>query len=163
MKMKSFGKILKIYRNFTPECMKNECKRDKEIESFIIDFSRLCSYFDFQDKVSEFIYYRSLYKMEHEEEEDFILLELKYQFLGYFFEKMFINGAVYEYQYDGERNLYQENTNADLSYSSLKDAQVVDCIFQGCNLLGTTLPDGSCFDTQQEQEEHLNALMWEQK
>lgn len=276
---KIFFELEKIYRNFTPECMKNERKRDKEIESFIIDFSHLCSYSDFQDKVSEFIYYRSLYKMEHEKEEDFILLELKYQFLGYFFEKMFINGAVYEYQYDGERNLYQENinvlkcvvqiyrhiyepyvvsgkkrlewffnaesemnlveefpglfkpvfirtpltissaysipvagyanfnlydmkkadlrygmfnyskflgcdfsdtilkstdftgailkqcsfVNADLSYSSLKDAQVVDCIFQGCNLLGTTLPDGSCFDTQQEQEEHLNALMWEQK
>ena len=51
--------------------------------------------------------------------------------------------------------------NADLSYSSLKDAQVVDCKFEGCNLIGTTLPDGSCFGTQQEQEEHLNALMQE--
>ncbi len=51
--------------------------------------------------------------------------------------------------------------NADLSYSSLKDAQVVDCKFEGCNLSGTTLPDGSCFDTQQEQEEHLNVMMQE--
>lgn len=52
--------------------------------------------------------------------------------------------------------------NADLSYSSLKDAQVVDCKFEGCNLMGTTLPDGKCFDTQTEQQEHLNALMQRQ-
>lgn len=49
--------------------------------------------------------------------------------------------------------------NADLSYSSLKDAEVVDCKFMGCNLVGTTLPDGSCFGSQQEQEKHLYALM----
>lgn len=276
---KIFFELEDIYRNFDPECMKNERKLDEAIKSFIIAFSRLCSYSDFQDKVSEFIYYRSLYKMEHETEEDFILLELKYQFLGYFFEKMFIHGAVYEYQYDGDRNLYEENmnvlkcvvqiyrhiyepyvvngkkrlewffnaesemnsvegfpglfkpvfirtpltisstysipvagyanfsvcdmkkadlrygmfnhskflscdfsdtilkstdftgtilkqcsfTNADLSYSSLKDAQVVDCKLEGCNLIGTTLPDGSCFDSQQEQEEHLFDLLRKQK
>ena len=51
--------------------------------------------------------------------------------------------------------------NADLGYSSLKNAQVVDCKFEGCNLIGTILPDGSCFDTQQEQEEHLKVLMQE--
>ncbi len=51
--------------------------------------------------------------------------------------------------------------NADLCYSSLKDDQVVECKFEGCNLIGIILPDGSCFDTQQEQEEHLNALMQE--
>lgn len=272
---KIFFELENIYRNFDPECMKNERKRDEVVKSFIIAFSNLCSHSDLQDKVSEFIYYRSLYKMEHAEEEDFILQELKYQFLGYFFEKMFIHGAIYEYRYDGERNLYQENmnvlkcvvqiyrhiyepyvvkgkkrlewffnaesemnsveglpelfkrafirtpltisssysipvagyanfnifnmkkadlrygmfsyskflscdfsdtilkstdftgailkqcsfVNADLSYSSLKDAQVVDCKFDGCNLLGTTLPDGTCFDTQEEQEEHLNFLM----
>lgn len=33
--------------------------------------------------------------------------------------------------------------------------------FQVCNLIGTTLPDGSCFDTQRDTEEHLNALMQE--
>ncbi len=270
---KIFFELEKIYRDFDPECMKNDCKRDKVIERFIIAFGNLYFCSDFQDKVSEFIYYRSLYKMEREVEEDYILLELKYQFLGYFFEKMFIHGAIHEYRYDGERSLYQENinvlkcvvqiyrhiyepyvikgkkrvewffnagsemnsveglpelfkaafvrtpltisstysipvagyanfnifdmkkadlrygmfnyskflscdfsdtilkstdftgailkhcsfVNADLSYSSLKEAQVVDCKFEGCNLIGTTLPDGSCFDTQEEQEEHLNA------
>lgn len=216
--------------------------------------------------------------MENGTEENFILQELKYQFLGYFFEKMFIHGAIHEYQYDGERNLYQENinvlkcvvqiyrhiyepyvvngkkrlewffnaasemnlvegfpglfkpvfirtpltitsnysipvagysnfnlydmkkadlrygmfnyskflscdfsdtilkstdftgailkkcsfVNADLSYSSLKDATVIDCKFEGCNLVGTTLPDGFCSNIQQEQEEYLNNLMQEQ-
>ena len=53
--------------------------------------------------------------------------------------------------------------DADFSYSSLKDAHVLECKFEGCNLIGTILPDGSCFDTQQEQEERLNALMRKQK
>lgn len=274
---KIFFELENIYRNFQPEYMKNDRKLDEAVEKFIIAFSHLYSYSDFNDKVSEFIYYRSLYKMEKEAEEDFILQELKYQFLGYYFEKMFIHGAIHEYRYDGKRNLYQENinvlkcvvqiyrhiyepyvvngkkrlewffnaasemnsvegfpglfkpvfirtpltissdysipvagyanfnlydmkkadlrygmfnhskflscdfsdtilkstdftgailkqcsfANADLSYSSLKDAQVVDCKFEGCNLIETTLPDGSCFGTQQEQEEHLNALMQE--
>lgn len=274
---KIFFELENIYQNFKPDYMQNERKLEEAIKKFIIAFSRLYTFSDFSDKVSEFIFYRSLYKMENGTEENFILQELKYQFLGCFFEKMFIHGAVHEYQYDGERNLYQENinvlkcvvqiyrhiyepyvvkekkrlewffnvasemnfiegfpglfkpvfirtpltissdysisvagyanfnlydmkkadlrygmfnhskflscdfsdtilkstdftgsilkqcsfVNADLSYSSLKDAQVVDCNFEGCNLIGTILPDGSCFDTQQEQEEHLNALMQE--
>lgn len=275
---KIFFELENIYQNFKPDYMQNERKLEEAIKKFIIAFSRLYTFSDFSDKVSEFIFYRSLYKMENGTEENFILQELKYQFLGCFFEKMFIHGAVHEYQYDGERNLYQENinvlkcvvqiyrhiyepyvvknkkrlewffnaasemnsiegfpglfkpvfirtpltisedycipvagyanfniydmkkadlrygmfnhskflscdfsdtilkstdftgsilkqcyfVNADLSYSSLKDAQVVDCKFEGCNLIGTILPDGSCFDTQQEQEEHLNVLMQEQ-
>lgn len=91
--------------------MADEQKRDKTIENFIARFGSLFSFSDFSDKVSEFIYYRSLYKMENGEEENFILQELKYQFLGYFFEKMFIHGAIQEYTYDGKRNLYQENIN----------------------------------------------------
>lgn len=274
---KIFFELENIYQNFKPDYMQNERKLEEAIKKFIIAFSRLYTFSDFSDKVSEFIFYRSLYKMENGTEENFILQELKYQFLGCFFEKMFIHGAVHEYQYDGERNLYQENinvlkcvvqiyrhiyepyvvknkkrlewffnaasemnsiegfpglfkpvfirtpltisedycipvagyanfniydmkkadlrygmfnhskflscdfsdtilkstdftgsilkqcyfVNADLSYSSLKDAQVVDCKFEGCNLIGTILPDGSCFDTQQEQEEHLNVLMQE--
>lgn len=274
---KIFFELENIYQNFKPDYMQNERKLEEAIKKFIIAFSRLYTFSDFSDKVSEFIFYRSLYKMETGTEENFILQELKYQFLGCFFEKMFIHGAVHEYQYDGERNLYQENinvlkcvvqiyrhiyepyvvknkkrlewffnaasemnsiegfpglfkpvfirtpltisedycipvagyanfniydmkkadlrygmfnhskflscdfsdtilkstdftgsilkqcyfVNADLSYSSLKDAQVVDCKFEGCNLIGTILPDGSCFDTQQEQEEHLNVLMQE--
>lgn len=274
---KIFFELENIYRNFKPEYMQNDRQLEEAIKKFIITFSRLYTFSDFSDKVSEFIFYRSLYKMEKGTEEDFILQELKYQFLDYFFEKMFIHGAVHEYQYDGERNLYQENinvlkcvvqiyrhiyepyvvngkkrlewffnaasemnsveglpglfkpvfirtpltissdysipvagyanfnlydmkkadlrygmfnhskflscdfsdtilkstdftgailkqcsfVNADLSYSSLKDAQVVNCKFEGCNLIGTTLPDGSCFDTQQEQEEHLYVLMRE--
>lgn len=274
---KIFFELENIYRDFKPEYMQNDRQLEEAIKKFIIAFSRLYTFSDFSDKVPEFIFYRSLYKMEKGTEEDFILQELKYQFLGYFFEKMFIHGAVHEYQYDGERNLYQENinvlkcvvqiyrhiyepyvvngkkrlewffnaasemnsveglpglfkpvfirtpltissgysipvagyanfnlydmkkadlrygmfnyskflscdfsdtilkstdftgailkqcsfVNADLSYSSLKDAQVVDCKFEGCNLIGTTLPDGSCFDTQQEQEEHLYVLMRE--
>lgn len=274
---KIFFELENIYRDFKPDYMQNERKLEEAIKKFIIAFSCLYSFSDFSDKVSEFIYYRSLYKMEKGTEEDFILQELKYQFLGYFFENMFIHGAIYEYQYDGERNLYQENinvlkcvvqiyrhiyepyvakgkkrlewffnaasemnsvegfpglfkpvfirtpltissdysipvagyanfnlydmkkadlrygmfnyskflscdfsdtilkstdftgailkqcvfANADLSYSSLKDAQVVDCKFEGCNLIGTILPDGACFDTQQEQEEHLYVLMRE--
>lgn len=274
---KIFFELENIYRDFKPEYMRNERKLEEAVKKFVVRFSHLYTFSDFSDKVSEFIFYRSLYKMEKRTEEDFILQELKYQFLGYFFEKMFIHGAVYEYQYDGERNLYQENinvlkcvvqiyrhiyepyvvngkkrlewffnaasemnsvegfpglfkpvfirtpltissdysipvagyanfnlydmkkadlrygmfnhskflscdfsdtilkstdftdailkqcsfVNADLSYSSLKDAQVVNCKFEGCNLIGTTLPDGSCFDTQRDQEEHLNALMQE--
>lgn len=274
---KIFFELENIYRDFKPEYMQNERKLEEAVKKFIVSFSRLYTFSDFNDKVSEFIFYRSLYKKEKGIEENFILQELKYQFLGYFFEKMFICGAVYEYQYDGERNLYQENinvlkcvvqiyrhiyepyvvngrkrlewffnaasemnsveglpglfkpvfirtpltispdysipvagyanfnlydmkkadlrygafnyskflscdfsdtilkstdftgailkhcsfVNADLSYSSLKDAQVEDCKFEGCNLLGTTLPDGECFDTQPEQEEHLNAFMRE--
>lgn len=275
---KIFFELEKIYKEFEPECMTNEHKLNKAVKGFIIAFSHLYSYSDFNDKVSEFIYYRSLYKMENGTEENFILQELKYQFLGYFFEKMFIHGAIHEYQYDGERNLYQENinvlkcvvqiyrhiyepyvvngkkrlewffnaasemnlvegfpglfkpvfirtpltitsnysipvagysnfnlydmkkadlrygmfnyskflscdfsdtilkstdftgailkkcsfVNADLSYSSLKDATVIDCKFEGCNLVGTTLPDGFCSNIQQEQEEYLNNLMQEQ-
>ncbi len=272
---KIFFELENIYRYFKPEYMQNERRLEEAVKKFIIAFSHLYIFSDFNDKVSEFIFYRSLHKMEKGTEEDFILQELKYQFLGYFFEKMFIHGAVCEYQYDGERNLYQENinvlkcvvqiyrhiyepyvvngkkrlewffnaasemnsvegfpglfkpvfirtpltissdysipvagyanfnlydmkkadlrygmfnhskflscdfsdtilkstdftgailkkcsfANADLSYSSLKDAQVEGCKFEGCNLIGTILPDGACFDTQQEQEEHLNALM----
>ena len=275
---KIFFELENMYRDFKPEYMQNECKLEEAIKKFIISFSRLYIFSDFSDKVSEFIFYRSLYKKEKGIEEAFILQELKYQFLGCFFEKMFIHGAVHEYHYDGERNLYQENinvlkcvvqiyrhiyepyvvtgkkrlewffnaasemnsveglpglfkpvfirtpltisldysipvagyanfnlydmkkadlrygafdhskflscdfsdtilkstdftgailnhcsfVNADLSYSSLKDAQVVDCKFEGCNLMGTTLPDGKCFDTQTEQQEHLNALMQRQ-
>lgn len=274
---KIFFELENIYRFFDPECMTDEYKLGEAVKSFITEFGSLFSYSDLNDKVSEFIYYRSLYKKENDAEEDYILQELKYQFLGYFFEKMFIHGAVHEYQYDGKRNLYQENinilkcvvqiyrhiyepyvvngkkrlewffnaasemnsvegfpglfkpvfirtpltirsdysipvagyanfnlydmkkadlrygmfnyskflscdfsdtilkstdftgailkqcsfANADLSYSSLKDAQIADCKFEGCNLIGTTLPDGACFDTQQEQEEHLSALMRE--
>lgn len=275
---KIFFELENIYRNFKSDYMQNERKIEDAVKKFIIAFSCLYSFSDFSDKVSEFIYYRSLYKMKKGMEEDFILQELKYQFLGYFFENMFIHGAIHEYQYDGERNLYQENinvlkcvvqiyrhiyepyvvngkkrlewffnaasemssvegfpglfkpvfirtpltissdysipvagyanfnlydmkkadlrygmfnyskfvscdfsdtilkstdftgailkwctfVNADLSYSSLRDALVIECKFEGCNLIGTTLPDGTCFDTQQEQEEHLNVLMQEQ-
>ncbi len=108
---KIFFELEKIYRFFEPDCMADEQKRDKTIENFIARFGSLFSFSDFSDKVSEFIYYRSLYKMENGEEENFILQELKYQFLGYFFEKMFIHGAIQEYTYDGKRNLYQENIN----------------------------------------------------
>ena len=275
---KIFFELEDIYRNFDPICLKNDHKLDETIKCFIISLSHLYSYSDFNDKVSEFIYYRSLYKMENATEEDFILQELKYQFLGCFFEKMFIHGAIHEYKYNGERMLYQENINvlkcvvqiyrhiyepyvvngkkrlewffnaesemnmaegfpelfkpvfirtpltittiysipvagyadfnwcdmkkadlrygmfnyskflscnfsdtilkntdftgaifqgcsftyADLSYSSLKNAQIVDCKFNDCNLIGTTLPDGFCSDIQQEQEEHLNALLQKQ-
>ena len=100
-----------MYRDFKPEYMQNECKLEEAIKKFIISFSRLYIFSDFSDKVSEFIFYRSLYKKEKGIEEAFILQELKYQFLGCFFEKMFIHGAVHEYHYDGERNLYQENIN----------------------------------------------------
>lgn len=43
-----------------------------------------------------------------------------------------------------------------------KEAQVTDCKFEGCNLMGTILPDGTCYNTQQEQEDHLNTLMRKQ-
>ena len=35
-------------------------------------------------------------------------------------------------------------------------------INEAYTLIGTTLPDGKCFDTQTEQQEHLNALMQRQ-
>ena len=47
----------------------------------------------------------------NKKEEEFIRQELKYQFLAYFFEKMFIHGAVPSYSYDRKRNLLQENIN----------------------------------------------------
>lgn len=108
---KIFFELENIYRFFESDCMTNEQKLDKTIKNFVASFGNLFSFSDFNDKVSEFIYYRSLYKMENGKEEDFILQELKYQFLGYFFEKMFIHGAIQEYKYDGKRNLYQENIN----------------------------------------------------
>ena len=108
---KIFFELENMYRDFKPEYMQNECKLEEAIKKFIISFSRLYIFSDFSDKVSEFIFYRSLYKKEKGIEEAFILQELKYQFLGCFFEKMFIHGAVHEYHYDGERNLYQENIN----------------------------------------------------
>lgn len=36
--------------------------------------------------------------------------------------------------------------NIDLSYFSLKDAQVVDSKFESYNLIETILPDAFCFD-----------------
>ena len=108
---KIFFELENIYRYFDSECTTNEYKLDKTVKNIIITFGHLFTYSDFNDKVSELIYYRSLYKMENKVEEDFLLQELKYQFLGYFFEKMFIHGAVYNYQYDGERSLYQDNRN----------------------------------------------------
>ncbi len=108
---KIFFELEHIYRVFEPDVIISEQKLNEVIEKFVIAFSKLFSFSDFNDKVSEFIYYRSLYKMENSKEEDFILQELEYQFLGYFFEKMFIHGAIHEYKYDGKRNLYQENIN----------------------------------------------------
>lgn len=108
---KIFYELETIYRFFDTECMTDERKRDTVIRRFISCFGQLYSFSDFNDKVSEFIYYRSLYKMLSHEEEDFIQQELKYQFLGYFFEKMFVHGAIDAYEYDGQRSLYQENLN----------------------------------------------------
>lgn len=59
---KIFFELENIYRNFQPECMKNDRKLDEAIEKFIIAFSQLYSYSDFNDKVSEFIYYRSFFR-----------------------------------------------------------------------------------------------------
>ena len=52
-----------IYQSFDEECMRDEQKRSTVIEAFICAFSRLFADSDVSDKVSEFIYYRSLYKM----------------------------------------------------------------------------------------------------
>lgn len=108
---KIFYELEKIYQSFEPACMTDDEKCNKTIEQFINCFSQLFACSDLNDKVSEFIYYRSLYKMVSHEEEEFIQQELKYQFLGCFFEKMFVNGAIHDYHYDGKRNLYQENVN----------------------------------------------------
>lgn len=108
---KIFYELETIYQSFDEECMRDEQKRSTVIEAFICAFSRLFADSDVSDKVSEFIYYRSLYKMLSNEEEEFIRQELKYQFLGYFFEKMFFHGAVHDYRYDGKRSLFQENIN----------------------------------------------------
>lgn len=68
---------------------------------------------------------------------------------------MFICGAVYEYQYDGERNLYQENINVLKCvvqiYRHIYDPYVVN------GKRGWSA--GECFDTQPEQEDHLNVFM----
>lgn len=108
---KIFYELEKIYQSFEPACMTDDEKCNKTIEQFINCFGQLFACSDLNDKVSEFIYYRSLYKMVSHEEEEFIQQELKYQFLGCFFEKMFVNGAIHDYHYDGKRNLYQENVN----------------------------------------------------
>lgn len=49
--------------------------------------------------------------MNSKKEEDFVKNELKHQFLAWFFEKMFVHGAIHDYSYDGKRNLYQEHIN----------------------------------------------------
>lgn len=108
---KIFIELEKIYQYFDEKCTVDDKKCDEAIEKFISGFGNLFFYSDFNDKVSEFIYYRSLYKMKCQGEEEFLQLELKYQFLSYFFEKMFIHGAIREYTYDGTRNLFQENIN----------------------------------------------------
>ncbi len=272
---KIFIELEHIYSFFEPTCMTDDQKLNETTKKFVIAFGNLFSFSDLNDKVSEFIYYRSLYKMQNGEEEDYILWELKYQFLGHFFERMFTYGAIPEYTFDGKRNLYQENinvlkcmvqiyrhiyepyvvngnkrlewffnaasemntleglpglfkpvfirtpltitseysipvagyanfnlydmkksdlrygmfnhskflscdfsdtilkstdftgailrgcsfVNADLSYSCLLNADIKDCKFENCTLTGTVLPDGNCFNTQQEQENHLKSLM----
>lgn len=108
---KIFYELENIYQYFDEKCMTDDDKCEETIEKFIFNFGRLFSYSDFNDKVSEFIYYRSLYKMNFKKEEEFICQELKYQFLAYFFEKMFIHGAIPSYSYDRKRNLLQENIN----------------------------------------------------
>lgn len=108
---KIFYELEDVYSFFEPTCMRDDRKREDIIAKFISKFEHLFISAELNDKVSEFIYYRSLYKKIHGEEEGFIQQEMKYQFLGYFFEKMFVNGALTSYQYDGERSLYQENMN----------------------------------------------------
>lgn len=108
---KIFIELERIYHYFSEECMADAKKCDDAVEKFISSFGSLFVYSDFNDKVSEFVYYRSLYKMKYKREENFLQLELKYQFLAYFFEKMFVHGAIHDYIYDGRRNLFQENIN----------------------------------------------------
>ena len=108
---KIYYELEKIYLYFREDCLNNEHKRDAVVAKFIFSFGNLFHYSDFNDKVSEFIYYRSLYKMNSKKEEDFVKNELKHQFLAWFFEKMFVHGAIHDYSYDGKRNLYQEHIN----------------------------------------------------
>lgn len=108
---KIFYELEKIYSFFDPACMTDDRKNADTIEKFISCFGHLFSGSEINDKVSEFIYYRSFYKMRYQEEDEFIKQELKYQFLGCFFEKMFIHGAIDDYHYDGKRSMYQENIN----------------------------------------------------
>lgn len=109
---KIFYELELVYQFFNEECMKDDRKRDMAVKEFISAFSHLFAVSDVNDKVSEFIYYRSLYKMQSNEEEEFIQQELKYQFLGYFFEKMFLCGAVYDYQcVDIKFYTYQSSEN----------------------------------------------------
>lgn len=82
---KIFIELEKIYQYFNEECIANDKKCDDAIEKFISRFGSLFSYSDFNDKVSEFIYYRSLYKMKYKREEEFLQLELKYQLFIVFF------------------------------------------------------------------------------
>jgi uncharacterized protein YjbI with pentapeptide repeats len=116
------------------------------------------------------------------EEEEFIRQELKYQFLGYFFEKMFFHGAVHDYRYgmfnhskflscDFSDTILASTDfsnamlvncnfeNADFRFSSLAGANIKGSKFDNCILSGTTLPDGFCSNVNEEQMEHLKKLL----
>ena len=108
---KVFFELERIYRVFDSDNLMDDEKRKEMVDYFVVSLGDLFLYSDFNDKVAEFIFYRSLYKKESQTEEEFVLQELKYQFLGYFFEQMFTCGAVREYRYDGKRNIWQENMN----------------------------------------------------
>ena len=108
---KIFYELEEVYKSFDPACLRDDRMREDTIAKFISRFGCLFSNSSLNDKVSEFIYYRSLNKMLHGNEDAFMQKEMKYQFLGYFFEKMFVNGAISSYQYDGRRSLHQENMN----------------------------------------------------
>lgn len=108
---KIFNELEKIYKYFKIECLSDDQICNETIDKFVEFFGKLLRYSDLTDKVTEFIYYRSLYKMVTHNEEKFVRIEMENQFLAIFFEKMFIYGAIHEYSYNGKRNLYQENIN----------------------------------------------------
>lgn len=108
---KIYMELEKIYKYYNEDCIKDEYKCEVAIERFISFLGNLFLYSELNDKVSEFIYYRSLYKMHTRTQEEFLKNELKYQFMPYFFERMFVHGAIHDYAYDRDRNMFQENIN----------------------------------------------------
>ena len=108
---KLYNVLEDVYDSFSEECLTNDQKLNETIDVFIKRLGECLKYSELNDKVIEFVYYRSLYKKSVHNVENFLNKELKYNFLAYFFEKMFIHGAIHDYAYDGKRSLFQENVN----------------------------------------------------
>lgn len=106
---KVYREFLSAGRLFDEECARNEEKRVPKIYKFIEKIGDLFRFGELNEMVCKFIYYRALDEKKSRTEDTYVQLEMKFQFIGFIFQEMFIHGAIPSFVNDGSRNLLEEN------------------------------------------------------